>query len=186
MGHRVPLVADLRGDLIEAVAALLGPLVAGIGEVVAEHPQRQVIAPDRRDRPPVLPRRQRHRKVLHVTRIPIPRVGLGEFGEPAHESLPFGDRALAEHAGALLPGPAGQHRLEDSDLFVEMQDTLDQNQPSGPRRVGHKPHWAVAVEITVLCLTQQARAWHPGCTEHWQIAYRIKDQFTSPVLHLPR
>ena len=184
MGHRVPLVADLRRHLIEAVPALLGPLVACIGEVVAEHPQREVVAPDRRDRTSILPRRQRDREVLHVAGAPIPGVGLSEFGEPAHQPIPFGDRALAEHPGTLLPRPAGQHRLEDRDFLVEMQDTFDQNQPGGPRRVGHKLQLAVAVEITVLCLTQQLPICHPGCVDLLQIAGRIKDQFTSHLLHL--
>jgi hypothetical protein len=67
-----------------------------------------------------------------------------------------------------------------------MQNTFDQNQPSGPRRVGHKLQLAVAVNITVLCLTQQASTWHPGHVDLSQIAGRIKDQFTSPVLHLPQ
>ena len=120
MGDRVPLVADLGRDLSEAVSAHLGPLVAGIGEVVAEQAQRQVIAADRRDRQPVLAARQRHREVLDVAGAPAPRIGLGELGEATHQPLPTGDRVLSEHPGPLLSGPPGQHRLEDGELFVEM------------------------------------------------------------------
>src|SRR5680860_1559959 len=41
-------MTHLRGDLVEPVPALPRPVVAGVGQVVAEHPQRQVVAADRR------------------------------------------------------------------------------------------------------------------------------------------
>jgi hypothetical protein len=58
MGDGVPLVTHLDRDLVEPVAALLGPLIARVGQVVAEHPQREVIATDRRQRQPLTARGQ--------------------------------------------------------------------------------------------------------------------------------
>lgn len=49
-------MADLGGDLIEASGTLLDPAVAGIGEVVAEQPQRQVVTPDGANRQAALAR----------------------------------------------------------------------------------------------------------------------------------
>ena len=51
----VEVVADLRRDRPEPVLALVDPAVAAVQQVVAEQPQRQVVAPDRRGRQPARP-----------------------------------------------------------------------------------------------------------------------------------
>src|SRR5664279_1234132 len=90
----LPLVADLGRDGVEPVPALLGPLIALVGQVVTKQSQRQVVATDRGQRQPVATRGQRDREVLDITRCPLPRMRARELGEPAHQLLPAADRRL--------------------------------------------------------------------------------------------
>lgn len=139
MGHGVPLVTHLRGHRVEPVTALTRPFVAGVGDVVAEHPQRQVVAADRRRRQLRCARRQRDGEVLDVRRRPRPRVGLREISEAAHQRQPGIDRRLAQHPRLLLPLPARDHALEHRRRLIQMHHAVDQDQPDRPRNLARQP-----------------------------------------------
>ena len=144
MGDGVPLVADLGRDLIEAVPTLRDPLVSSVAEVVAEHPQRQVISPDRRRGTPKFSRHQPDGEVLDVTRTPRPRIRLGELREPAQQRRAWrrSCRPRAVRDRCWLDHPANI-AVEDRRLFVEMETPSTRASRADP---------GISVNV-VLCLS---------------------------------
>ena len=131
--HRgVPLVADLHRVRAEASLALRRPAIAGIGDEVAEHAQRALIAPQRRMGPPGAATAKRRREVLQILRAPLPRVLTGEHREPAHQPPAGRDGGLVQQPAALLARPALQHRVEQRPLRVQGHHAGEQDQPRRP------------------------------------------------------
>jgi hypothetical protein len=153
----IEVVADLGRDRPEPDLTLAYPAVAAVEQVVAEQPQRQVIATDRGGRPPVIARHQAGREVLHVARGPLPRERLRERAEPAYQRHPRRDRDIRQQPRPLLPCPARDHRLEHRARLVEMDDTRRQRQLSGTRNVHSIPLPVVNLNATLTTGSYQAQ-----------------------------
>src|SRR5712692_10144412 len=103
MSGGVPLMTHLDRIRAKPLLALGSPAVTRVSGKSAEQPQRLLISPDRR-RSPRIPA-QRHAELLHIPRLPRPRVLTGELSEPPHQPHPLPDSALSQQPGPLLPRP---------------------------------------------------------------------------------
>lgn len=133
----VPLVTHLDWVDAETGLTLGGPLVVRRGDVVAEQPQRGLIATDGRLRTLQL-RRQVHRPLIDMRGCPLPRVLACEVSETPDDLLPIVDRlGLKAPAATLLARPPLQHRIEDRVLGMQQRDAVQQQQL---RRRTAQPH----------------------------------------------
>jgi hypothetical protein len=117
-GHRM-------GTGPERLLARRSPAVAGVGEVLAEEPQVDLVAPDRGRCEVPFPT-QRQGPLLDMARPPTPRVLVGERQEPPHQSHARLNRVHLQTAGALLGPPTAQHRLEHGVFGSQLRHPRDQ------------------------------------------------------------
>ena len=158
----VPLVADghRMGADAERLLARQSPAVAGVGEVLAEEPQVDLVAPDR-GRGEMTFATQRQGPLLDVARPPTPRVLVGERQEPPHQPHARLDRVSLQAAGALLGPPTAQHRLEHGVFGPQLRHPRDQFQAG-------RPHQITTSQIALLPLPSSGMIMHlTGCTRWW-------------------
>jgi hypothetical protein len=110
--HRgIPLVHDLRRVGAEPGLALGRPAVGRVGGVLAEQPDRQLVAAQR-GAAQAAHRPQVGHPVIDQLRRPRPRERIGMGGERADDLLPALHRGERQPPGQLLVPPAVQHRGE--------------------------------------------------------------------------
>jgi len=134
-------MADRHRVRAEPRLALGRPAVARIREILGEQPQRHLVDPHGgMGQTPLA--NQRGDPLLEVGRLPVPRVVVGERGEPPDHLRTVGDGLLAQHPGLLLRPPAPQHRLERRLLGVQVAHTPGKLEVGHTRQIDtpHCPH----------------------------------------------
>jgi hypothetical protein len=142
-------MANLRRDGPEPLLALPDPAVTAIQQVVAKQPQRQVVAPDRRRRQPVITRHQTAREILHVTSRPVPRKRHGKLAESSYQQQSRLDRGVGQQPRLLLSSPPRQHRRKHRRRLIKMHHTGRQNQMGRARNTHADPSNAVNLDATM-------------------------------------